>query len=153
MLKYHGRETRDLKKQEYYADALVRCGPRALPCLCSEIKQSSVGFRYSPDAYDLVRRIQGGRAFLEKRIVECSTLEKLNVMYGLLHMFEDWSYLLPFIEAYDQLPDSEPQKRVVRVRVSRLLQEKLPHAPPFVVTGPGVNPEFREWAARGGVNS
>ena len=106
MMKWHGKETKNLVEQERHGDIIVRLGDDALPYLALEIADygASMGVRYDPSPSAMLRAIGQPAhdyllAVLEANRIEhglstttLSAVERRELILLLAREFDDWRY-------------------------------------------------------------
>ena len=106
MMKWHGKETKNLVEQERHGDIIVRLGDDALPYLALEIADygASMGVRYDPSPSEMLRAIGQPAhdyllAVLEANRIEhglstttLSAVERRELILLLAREFDDWRY-------------------------------------------------------------
>ena len=169
MMKWHGKETKNLAEQARHGDLVVKLGDDALPYLALEIADygASMGVRYDPSPSEMLRAIGQPAhdyllAVLEANRIEhglstttLSAVERRELIFLLAREFDDWQYFDERLNVKDASGHSTypiQNRRMEGVVIGRFGASKVPHMFLGDSYGPSMNtridPAFVKWWAR-----
>lgn len=143
MMKWHGKETKNLAEQARHGDVVVKLGDDALPYLALEIADygASMGVRYDPSPSAMLRTI--GRpahdfvvAALRANCIEhglntkeLSALERRELILLLAREFDDWQFFDEWLKQESKVDNSAwemQNRRMEGVVAGRFGVSKVP---------------------------